>query len=163
MVWSKELRDKVGLDMVGTLRKLSVTEGRNFLRSSFIEFTPDEIDQVVTLCKPDEQVQQIPENRAQLLVIDPTRRLWLQAAWLLGASWRQLAALHNIAHSSVAQSARKGFDPELRARRAPNPMDYPRLLRMRQYYLDHRNDFMAIGDPEEVARRLELLDMEEGE
>lgn len=46
---------------------------------------------------------------------DPTRRLWLAASWLLGASWRNLAHMHQVAAPTVLAVVNRILPKEARS------------------------------------------------
>lgn len=151
MVWSDELRTKVGLSRASLLRKLSPVEGEIVL--SGLGLTREEITQALEICKKPKA------SPVTIVINDPSRKIWLVAAWLLGASWRQLAILHGIAHTSVMQSARKAITSkslDYRAMHTKNKIPFERLEIMRRIFLENKDKF-ANMDPSDVAIELDNL------
>lgn len=152
MVWSQELRAKIGISRASILRKLSPLDGQTVLAD--LDLTREEMTEALSICK---------QPKASLVttisINDPTRKTWLIAAWLLGAGWRQLGTLHGIAHTSVIQSARKAMTPrvlEYKATHSRGRLPFERLEIMRRIFLDNKTKF-AVMDPADVAEELDAL------
>lgn len=151
MAWSSELKVKIGLQRAALLRKLTPNDGQVLLAP--LNLSPEEMKEALAICKPAKR-----EDSPQVIIYDPTRRTWFLAAWILGASWRQLASLHAIAHPSVAQSARKGMTQEIvdEKKRIGARMTLERLALLRNIYLDNKAELSAL-DPIPAAHKLDEL------
>ncbi len=88
------------MDDLAKIRRMSVTDAMAFLNSK--PLTADERAQALTLAGRNlEPSSPVPHG----IVRDQSRPKWFVTAWLLGASWRQLAALHAIRPQTVMASA----------------------------------------------------------
>jgi hypothetical protein len=87
-------------------------------------------------------------------VHDPTRPLWVTAAWLAGASWRQLARLHSIAPQTVMAAAdRLLISPERQSLRLRTQMSLESLDAYRKKFVSNAEHLQDLP-PHEVAQWL---------
>lgn len=86
------------LDDLSKLRKFTQTEASIFLLDH--ELNPDELERAQALIGRDlgpGRTSILPEfDYKPSTKYDPSRRFWIATAWLLGASWRQLASGYGI-------------------------------------------------------------------
>lgn len=83
-----------------------------------------------------------------------TRRKWLCAAWLLGASFRQLAMLHEVTPATVIQLVNKAMAKEARnAARLSVKLGYSELSWYKARFQDHIA-ILALLEPADIARWL---------
>lgn len=80
------------MDDLSKLRRMSRADAATFLTSHIL--SEDEMQRVKLLISKD-------RVEASVKQYDPTRRLWFAAAWLAGASWRQLSRLHDVAPQTI--------------------------------------------------------------
>ena len=96
------------------------------------------------------------------VLYDPTRRTWLAAAWLLGASWGQLAVLHGVSRGALAESAKRALTPGMIAlrvstrKRDGSRMSMEKLISLRELYIAHREDMTRLP-ADVVATQLDEL------
>lgn len=114
------------LEDLGKLRKLSPPDAELFLAAHTLsEQERGYVDKLV-----GRDLKSLPAGYS-VQVHDPTRRLWLCAAWLAGASWRQLARLHQVAPQtimSVADRELTSFERQvLRNKIQPKPISLESL------------------------------------
>jgi hypothetical protein len=79
------------MEELSKLRRMSVVDAQLFLSHRGVSLTPDERERALALAGRDRMLD-APQSPATNI-----RRNWMTAAWLLGASFRQLGTLHDIA------------------------------------------------------------------
>ena len=95
-----------------------------------------------------------PSVQAVWQLYDPTRRLWITAAWLAGASWRQLARLHEVAPQTLMVSAdRLLTSSERQALRLRAQMSLEALSAYRSKYVQNA-EMLSTMSPQAVAHWL---------
>src|SRR5687768_2315401 len=137
------------MDDLSTLRKLSKPDAQLFLSAHTL--SDEDMLRVSLLIGKDSK--SLPAGYA-VQVHDPTRRLWFCAAWLAGASWRQLARFHDIAPQTVMSVADRQLTS---AERQPLRIKSQMSLESLDTY--HKNFILNIDklkqmQPQEVARWL---------
>ena len=149
--------------MIGTLtmedlariRRMSSTDAESWLRDK--DLTDEQRAQVLSLAGRDvkpvvQAVSHAERSVPRGHVWDRTRPLWFAAAWLMGASWRQLAYMHKIAAQTVTASADRVMQSADRQRlRINHEMSYEALAEYRVAFL--KQDFKD-QTPLEVANIL---------
>jgi len=94
---------------------------------------------------------------------DKVRRHWLAAAWLLGASYRQLAAVHGVARQTVMDIVWRAL-PEAPSRsRAVSVMSNEKLSHLRVFFNKHVEHLMDLSIHEAAQWLYDNLDYTEGE
>jgi hypothetical protein len=135
------------MEDLSKIRKMSPTDAESFLRNHIL--TKDELDAAMRLAgrdrlNGDETVQ----------IHSPSRRMWFVAAWLAGASWRQLARLHDIAPQTVTSVAdRLLSSPERQHQRLRQEMSLESLEAYRKSFMLNKERF-SLMRPQEVAQWL---------
>lgn len=138
----------LSMDDLRKLRKMSPTDAEAFLLKHVL--TKDELDSAMKLAGRDKQLT-VEET---IQIHSPSRRLWFVAAWLAGASWRQLSRLHDIAPQTVTSVAdRMLSSPERQAQRLRSDMSLEALETYRRSFLQNKDKF-SLMRPQEVAQWL---------
>lgn len=81
------------MDDLSTLRKASRGDAEALL-AKHPTLSHDELQRARLLISKDRAAASVKQY-------DPSRRLWFASAWLAGASWRQLARLHDVAPQTI--------------------------------------------------------------
>ena len=139
------------MEDLGKLRKMTRPEAGVFLSKHTLSV--QEMDYANRLIGKD-----LHDNtRATSLVLrvmDPTRPLWVTAAWLAGASWRQLAKLHAVAPQTIMAAAdRVLISSERQALRQRSSMSLESLDAYRKKFEQHL-ELLSGMPPHEVAQWL---------
>lgn len=143
--------------MIGTLsmedlariRRMSRTDAEAFL-TNHPTLSIDDKQRVLSLA--GKSIEEQPAHIPRGVVYDRSRPKWFVTAWLMGASWRQLAWMHKIAPQTVVASAdRVMSSPERQASRLADQMSPDKLSQYRAAYIE--TDW---GDatPVEIAKQL---------
>lgn len=91
-------------------------------------------------------------NRIVVTRHDPTRRLWLAAAHILGASFRQLARLHGVQPATIVQAISKLLPVETRdAQRFTREVSHEKLSAYRATYVANASSLQGLT-PRECAQ-----------
>lgn len=138
------------MDDLGKLRKLSLADAEMFLSTHTLSDTERKYAEALI----GRDIKSLPAGFS-VQVHDPTRRLWLCAAWLAGASWRQLARLHSVAPQTIMSVAdRQLSSVERQALRIrTEPMSLESLDAYRKSFVKNV-DTLKDMPPQDVARWL---------
>lgn len=140
MEWSRELKAKVPMALTLTLRKATRAEGEGLVAD--LGLTPDELEAVLSLCLAGPAPGHRHENRGR----------WMAAAWLCGASYRQLAALHGIGFSTVRDHVQRRISD--RPTRIAESVTPSQLHTMWRIWLDRHTKIPTSMPIEAVANML---------
>lgn len=144
----------LSMEDLGRLRRMSPTDAEAWLKS--FTLTEDELATAMRLAgkdlpstpPPDKREQSVPRGQ----IFDASRPLWFVSAWLMGASWRQLAYMHKISPQTVTASADRLMPSVQRQAARLNPtMSYEALSEYRATFL--KGDWKG-KSPLEVANTL---------
>ena len=151
--------------MIGTLsmedlariRRMSQTDAEAYIKH--FELTDTERSQALALAGRSIVQPEAPPTLPRGQIHDASRPLWFVSAWLLGASWRQLAFLHKITPQTVMASADKIMtSPQRQAARLATAISPERLSAFRAEFL--RNDWAGF-EPPAVAEKLLSITQED--
>src|SRR5690349_1701677 len=73
--------------------------GREWLRYRFPEITPEELEQAVTLCAKPVKDARFEQRRPTNL----NERTFVTAAWLAGASYKQLSQVFGVSRQTILE------------------------------------------------------------
>lgn len=115
-----------------------------------------EAEKVILLTKAGTKLKaKATEQPARTYLIDRDRPVWLVAAYLLGASLRQLALLHGVQHPTIAQSINKLMPgPERTMKRLKFTMTFEALSEYHRMYYNNLDTVREIKQPLLVAQWL---------
>lgn len=110
--WPLELVERVGLDNIRKLRRIPRSLGNDYIQLWGLELSADETELVLSACLPDSAPEPLTRQKTassyqKSLEVFRQRARFLAAAWLAGASWRQLGRMFEIQRTSAMASAGK--------------------------------------------------------
>lgn len=143
------------MELMLKVPKMTIEDATKYLAS--LDLTDDE--RVTLLAKAGTKLRGKPKpvEREQVISyhIDPDRPLWLVAAYLLGASLRQLALLHGVQHTTILQSINKVMPgPERAMKRIKFTMTFEALSEYHHQYYSYLDDVRFLKQPLKVAEWL---------
>lgn len=102
----------LSLEDLARIRRMSETDARAFVADK--NLSVEQLTTVLLLAGKNINEAHKPLTVNRGIVFDNSRRKWFLAAWLAGASWRQLAWLHGVAPQTVLSSADRLMPSHLR-------------------------------------------------
>lgn len=135
------------MEDLSKIRKMSSTDAEGFLHNRIL--TKDELEAAMRLAGRDRL-----SGEETVQIHSPSRRMWFCAAWLAGASWRQLARLHDLAPQTVSSVVdRLMLSPVRQALRLRSEMSFEALECYRKSFMLNKEKF-SLMRPQEVAQWL---------
>lgn len=139
----------LSMEDLGNLRRMKPADAAIFLSGHTL--THDEQVKVDKIIGRD-----LPEMASSMViqVQDPSRPLWVLAAWMAGASWRQIAKLHGVASQTIMAAADRLLVSSQRApQRLRVGMSLEALDTYRKSFVNNLDKFRLMT-PQEVAQWL---------
>lgn len=141
----------LGHEEIKIIRGLSKGDAELWLAAKFPGLTSD--DKEIALRLAGRDLKTLPPATSNSKY-DPTRRLWLAAAWLMGASWRNLAALHGVAGPTILLTVDRILPKEERqAQRLGTRMSVDRIAMYRASFTANIQHLQSLT-PLEIAQWL---------
>lgn len=126
------------MEDLSRIRRMSPTDAESFLRGYALTEADRETamklagKDLAPIDPIDMKAASVPRGQ----MYDATRPTWFVTAWLLGASWRQLAYLHKVTPQTVMASADKIMpSAERQAKRLESQMSYEALAEYRTAFI----------------------------
>jgi len=94
---------------------------------------------------------------------DKVRRHWLAAAWLLGASYRQLGAVHGVARQTIMDIVWRALPEAPSRNRAVAQMSNEKLSHLRVFFNKHVERLIDLSIHEAAQWMYDNLDYTEGD
>lgn len=140
------------------LRKVTTQEAAKLLAPYRGKLTPEAYDHYLSLATPGPSPPEQSAGEVRVSITDPSRRRFMAAAWVAGASMQQLAELFSIRRQTVQDQvsvelpkAKRNLTPRL----YPTPVRWEFLLLLRAEWESDRgvvSQDLALA-AEELARR----------
>lgn len=100
---------KMSMEQLITVRKMQRADAELYLTQ--FDLSEEDYAKALELAGRDVKPTGYDSGASPVHAYSKDRRLWISAAWLLGASYRKLAALHGVSHQTVADSMRRLLPP----------------------------------------------------